>query len=58
MNIRSLCFARVARERGEPWLWWEFVDRLGDDCRMKDTLYTPECAQKVSLRLVEGRLLP
>lgn len=47
MNIRSLCFARVARDRGEPWLWWDYVDRLGDDCRMKDGLYTTDCAQKV-----------
>lgn len=47
MNIRSLCFARVSRDRNEPWLWWEFVDRLGEDCRMKDKLYTAECAQKV-----------
>ncbi|KAI8469825.1 MAG: hypothetical protein J3K34DRAFT_393772 [Monoraphidium minutum] len=47
MNVRSLCFERVARERGEPWLWWDFVDRLGDECPMKDKLYTAECAQKV-----------
>jgi len=47
MNIRSLCFARVSRDRGEPWLWWEFVDKLGADCGMKDKVYTPECAQKV-----------
>jgi hypothetical protein len=47
MNVRSLCFARVARERGEPWLWWEFVDKLGAECRMKDKLFTQECAQKV-----------
>lgn len=47
MNLRSLCFARVARDRGEPWLWWEWVDKLGDECRMRDKLYTPECAQKV-----------
>jgi hypothetical protein len=47
MNLRSLCFAQVSRDRKEPWLWWDFVDRLGDDCRMADKLYTPECAQKV-----------
>jgi hypothetical protein len=47
MNIRSLCFARVARERGEPWLWWDFVDRLGRDCPIRDKKYTAECAQQV-----------
>lgn len=47
MNLRSLCFARVARERGEPWAWFDFIDRLGDDCPMKDKKFTPECAQQV-----------
>jgi hypothetical protein len=47
MNLRSLCFAREARERGQPWLWFDFVERLGDECRMGDGNFTAECAQKV-----------
>lgn len=46
MNLRSLCFARAARDRGEPWLWWEFADRLGEDCGMREQKYTEACAQK------------
>ena len=51
MNLRSLCFARVSRDRGEPWLWWEYADRVGDACRMKDGLYTEACAQQAWARL-------
>lgn len=47
MNLRSLCFSRVARARNSSWLWWDFVDRLGDECRMADKKFTPECAQGV-----------
>lgn len=47
MNMRSLCFARVARERKAPWLWWDFADRLASDCRMAAGKFTAECAQKV-----------
>lgn len=108
MNVRSLCFARVARDRSEPWLWvraarrarldpaghgrlpcaggnrarfaadtcaraqasrwpraqprlplipspspkWDFIDKLGDDCSMKDKKFTPECAQQVGTSFV------
>lgn len=48
MNLRSLCFARVARDHEEPWLWWEYADKLGDTCKMGDKTYTPECSEKVS----------
>ncbi len=44
MNLRSVCFHRVASARGQPWLWWDFVDRLGDMCSMQKQQYTPECA--------------
>ncbi|GBF87811.1 vacuolar-sorting receptor-like protein [Raphidocelis subcapitata] len=47
MNIRSLCFAKVSKDRGEPWLWWQYADRFGEECRMNNGLYGPDCAQKV-----------
>lgn len=47
MNVRSLCFARVARDQGEPWLWWEYADKMGESCKMSNKSYTPECSEQV-----------
>jgi hypothetical protein len=47
MNLRALCARRTAEERlGKGWLWWDYVDRLGLECPMRDGRYTPECAEK------------
>lgn len=54
MNMRSLCFARVARERKAPWLWWDFADRLASDCRMAAGKFTADCAQKVRISFAGG----
>lgn len=48
MNVRSLCLSRVARDVGEPWLWWEYVDKMGDQCSMKDRKFDTDCSEKVS----------
>jgi hypothetical protein len=61
MNVRSLCFARVARDQGEPWLWWEYADKMGETCKMSDKSYNPECSEKVraaawSNVVAQGRL--
>jgi len=48
MNVRSLCFARVARDFGESWLWWEYADKIGADCSISKKLYNPDCSEKVS----------
>jgi hypothetical protein len=47
MNVRSLCVSRVARDKGEPWLWWEYVDKMGDECKMKDRKFDTDCSEKV-----------
>jgi hypothetical protein len=44
MTLRSLCFHRLAKSRGDPWRWWDYVYRLGKDCAMADKKYTAECA--------------
>lgn len=49
MNIRSLCFARVARDVGESWLWWEYADKMANTCKMADKKYNPECAEQVGM---------
>lgn len=47
MNVRSLCVSRVARDVGEPWLWWEYVDKMGEECKMKDRKFDTDCSEKV-----------
>lgn len=47
MNVRSLCVSRVARDAGEPWLWWEYVDKMGEECKMKDRKFDTDCSEKV-----------
>lgn len=54
MNVRSLCFGRVARKNDVGWLWWEYVDTLGQDCPMKDKKYTPSCSEDVWRKVVSG----
>lgn len=51
MNVRSLCVSRVARDVGEPWLWWEYVDKMGEECKMKDRKFDTDCSEKVGLVL-------
>eukprot|EP00798_Chlamydomonas_sp_ICE-L_P022583 gene22583-29718_t len=49
MNIRQLCFFKLAKEVGKPWMWWDYVDQFGDKCKMSDKLYTADCAKEVFL---------
>lgn len=54
MNLRSLCFSRIARDNSAPWLWWDFVDGLGDACAMRGRRYTAECAEGVFTNVTRG----
>lgn len=47
MNVRSLCLSRVSRDVGEPWLWWEYVDKMGEECSMKERKFDTDCSEKV-----------
>jgi hypothetical protein len=55
MNLRSLCARRTAERRlSKGWLWWDYVDRLGLECPMKDGRYTPSCAESAFRATVGG----
>jgi hypothetical protein len=45
----------VARDVGEPWLWWEYVDKMGEECKMKDRKFDTDCSEKVRLGLQPAR---
>lgn len=55
MNVRSLCVSRVARDVGEPWLWWEYVDKMGEECKMKDRKFDTDCSEKVGFGSAVGK---
>eukprot|EP00878_Enallax_costatus_P034447 GHUV01038194.1.p1 GENE.GHUV01038194.1~~GHUV01038194.1.p1 ORF type:complete len:492 (+),score=107.81 GHUV01038194.1:754-2229(+) len=57
MNVRSLCFARIARDIGEPGLWWEYADKIGNTCKISQKNYNPECAEKVFKEVVTNTRL-
>ncbi len=44
MNLRSLCFSRVATKAGKPAMWWDYADKLGSTCTSTTKQYTTDCA--------------
>lgn len=49
INIRTLCYFRVAARAGQPWLWWTFAYDLYKHCGTSRSRFTPDCAEKVGL---------
>ena len=45
-NRRQLCIFRQANETGEPWFWWNFVNKFNEDCSMTRTTYDAECSER------------
>eukprot|EP00199_Chlamydomonas_sp_CCMP681_P001122 CAMPEP_0119103792 /NCGR_PEP_ID=MMETSP1180-20130426/2167_1 /TAXON_ID=3052 ORGANISM="Chlamydomonas cf sp, Strain CCMP681" /NCGR_SAMPLE_ID=MMETSP1180 /ASSEMBLY_ACC=CAM_ASM_000741 /LENGTH=797 /DNA_ID=CAMNT_0007088383 /DNA_START=241 /DNA_END=2634 /DNA_ORIENTATION=+ len=56
MNVRSMCFAKIAREASKSWLWWDFADQLSINCSSQASMFDSACAQQVFDR-VEPLLL-
>ncbi len=48
LNVRHMCYYRLAREAGSPWLWWDFADLFKQKCKSSTNNFTIECAQQVS----------
>lgn len=47
INIRQLCFFRVANASGHPELWWDYVQAFAANCSMAATRYNVDCAAEV-----------
>eukprot|EP00270_Netrium_digitus_P006016 TRINITY_DN1813_c0_g1_i3.p1 TRINITY_DN1813_c0_g1~~TRINITY_DN1813_c0_g1_i3.p1 ORF type:complete len:606 (+),score=130.28 TRINITY_DN1813_c0_g1_i3:60-1820(+) len=46
-NLRQLCAFRVAKEKGQPWLWWNYVTDFRLRCKMSLKNYNQDCAESV-----------
>lgn len=46
-NIRQLCIFKLANDSNKPWVWWDYVTKFGEQCKMKDNKYNEECAEQV-----------
>jgi len=55
--MRSLCFSKVAKDKSKSWVWWDYVDKLGEDCPMRDKKYTTDCADKVASKVIDDAAL-
>lgn len=47
INIRQLCFFRVANASGHPEMWWDYVQAFAANCSMAATRYNVDCAAEV-----------
>ena len=55
-NLRQLCVFKLANDSGQPWFWWDYVTRFGDQCSMDDKTYDEACAEKVRVGVLETSL--
>mmetsp|Transcript_14726 Transcript_14726/g.48293 ORF Transcript_14726/g.48293 Transcript_14726/m.48293 type:complete len:682 (-) Transcript_14726:864-2909(-) len=46
-NLRQLCFFREANATGQPWLWWDYVTKFGEQCTMEQQTYDEQCATRI-----------
>ncbi|KAG2487035.1 hypothetical protein HYH03_014281 [Edaphochlamys debaryana] len=47
MNMRQLCFHRLAKAAGNGSLWWDYAVQFASNCTMASQNYTLDCAVKV-----------
>lgn len=46
-NLRQLCVFKLGNETQQPWIWWEYVTKFGEECTMAASQYNKECAERV-----------
>eukprot|EP00798_Chlamydomonas_sp_ICE-L_P022588 gene22588-29724_t len=47
MNVRQLCFFRLAKASAKRWLWWDYAEYFGGNCTMATKNFTAECALQI-----------
>mmetsp|Transcript_11383 Transcript_11383/g.20587 ORF Transcript_11383/g.20587 Transcript_11383/m.20587 type:complete len:737 (-) Transcript_11383:220-2430(-) len=52
-NLRQLCVFELAKASGKTWLWWDYVTRFADECKMSDKMYNEACAEQVFSELYD-----
>mmetsp|Transcript_30581 Transcript_30581/g.76515 ORF Transcript_30581/g.76515 Transcript_30581/m.76515 type:complete len:721 (+) Transcript_30581:167-2329(+) len=52
-NLRQLCVFELAKASGKTWLWWDYVNRFAEECKMSDNMYNEACAERVFSELYD-----
>lgn len=55
-NLRQLCLFKQAKKDNKPWLWWDYLNKFRDQCKMEDNKYDEECAERIFLHVGGGDL--
>eukprot|EP00198_Chlamydomonas_reinhardtii_P011849 XP_001701186.1 vacuolar sorting receptor [Chlamydomonas reinhardtii] len=58
INMRQLCFHRLASAAGKAQLWWDYATRFAANCSMAAKTYTVDCAVGVFESLGGADLAP
>ena len=37
----------MANDTGSPWLWWDYVSKFSETCKMDDVKFNAECAEPI-----------
>lgn len=43
----------LAKASGKTWLWWDYVNRFAEECKMSDNMYNEACAERVFSELYD-----
>ena len=46
-NLRQLCVYKLGNDSHKPWVWWDYVTKFGEQCRMETKKYGAPCAEQV-----------
>ncbi|KAK9804195.1 hypothetical protein WJX72_000406 [[Myrmecia] bisecta] len=50
-NLRQLCVFKLGNDSAMPWVWWDYVTKFADECKMSENHYNEECAERVFTEL-------
>ena len=55
-NRRQICIYKQANASGEPWVWWDFVQKFDEECSMTKQSYDKECSERAFLDVGGAKL--
>ena len=55
-NRRQICIYKQANASGEPWFWWDFVQKFDEECSMTKSTYDEECSERAFLDVGGSKL--
>mmetsp|Transcript_31740 Transcript_31740/g.53324 ORF Transcript_31740/g.53324 Transcript_31740/m.53324 type:complete len:713 (-) Transcript_31740:456-2594(-) len=46
-NLRQLCVFQTSNKTGSPFLWWDYVNKFSESCKMSEQQFNKACAERV-----------